>query len=191
MSWIALKKIAKIDSGFAFRSKILPKIDGEYQVIQSRDIRDDLTLDAENLTRVSVPTRSRPEGKLVQKDDILLMARSQNPYAVHLDVALPQTLAQGSFCTIRLNDTSAVLPEYLAMLLNQKSTQNALKSLIKGTTVAFLKISDLREFSVPIPSAERQRTFVGMRLEIEKEVEVRKQLEEQQILLLEGYLALA
>lgn len=177
MQELPLESIADVQTGFPFRGKIKSAPESDYRVIQGKDIQPDFTFVPEELTRFNVPTRARTENKLLQKGDIIVMTRSDKPYAVRITEDLPLTVVQSSFNTIRSKSTETILSTYLAMILNQNLLRKRLATLLKGTNIPYIRIEDLRKLSIPLPSLERQRQLVALEASFRREQKLHRELE--------------
>lgn len=177
MKELALADIADVLSGYSFRTKVEHDPEGDLRVIQARDIRADLTLDLGGLTRIRLKDAARPERKLVKRDDVLVMVRTEQPYAVHLPEDMPPAIVQNSFNTLRVR-SEAVLPEFLAMMLNQGVMQSRMTAAIAATaTIPYIKVQDLRALKVPVPPLERQRTLVALEQALRREQALHRALQ--------------
>lgn len=177
MQELPLESIAEVQAGFPFRGKIESAPESDYRVIQGKDIRPGFTFDAQKLTRFNVPPRARPEGKLLQQDDIIFMTRSEKPYAVHIPFELPLTVVQNSFVSIRTTSTDTVLPGFLAMMLNQSAMRARIAELIKGSNIPYIRIEDLRKLLIPIPAFERQQHLAALESSLRHEQNLHRALE--------------
>jgi len=158
-----LGDIARILTGYTFRTRIEDTPDGQFRVVQGKDILADCSLDAENLTRIHLPERSRPDPeKWVKPGDILLMTRGDHNYAVFIDTPLPPTVTQNSFCTLRAHDEATLLPDYLATILNQPAFQARLKSLRSGSSIPNITLGALKDLEIPLPLLPIQQEIVNL-----------------------------
>ena len=172
-----LRDIASVNTGFPFRARIENDPEGDLRVIQGKDIRPDLSFDPDCLTRIKLPTRSRPGEKLLQLGDILFMSRSERPYSVLVRESLPPTIVQNSFYTIRVHRPDEVLPEYLAMLLNQSEMKARMNEIIRGATIPYIRVDELRLLKIPVPPLPLQKTLAHLGDTIRRERYLHRQLE--------------
>lgn len=179
MKEMALEEIADVQTGYPFRAKIThdPK-QGDLYVIQGKDIRKDLTLDRSNITRIRLKDTARPEKKFLRQDDVIFMVRSENPYAVLIAEELPPTVIQNSFNCVRLHSPEEVLPEFLAMILNQSLMRARIAEIIKGSSIPYIRVNDLRAVRIPIPPMAHQNTLVGLERALRRERDLNRELEE-------------
>jgi restriction endonuclease S subunit len=165
-----LREVARILTGYTFRTRIEDSPTGRFLVVQGKNIRADRTLDAENLTRIHLSDRSWSEpDKWVKPGDVLVMTRGDHNYAVFIETALPPTVTQNSFCTLRVTDESAILPDYLATILNQPALQARLKSLRSGSSIPNVTLGALRNLEILLPPLPIQREIVTLSRLIHRE----------------------
>ncbi|MCB1129603.1 MAG: restriction endonuclease subunit S [Verrucomicrobiae bacterium] len=172
-----LGEIARILTGYTFRTRIEDDPGGSFLVIQGKDIRSDRSLDTENLTRIHLPQRSHSdEEKWVKPGDVLLMTRGDYNYGVFIDTTLPPTVTQNSFCTLRVNENTEVYPDFLATILNQPTLQGRLKSLRSGSSIPNITLGALRELEIPLPPLSIQSEIVHLSRQIHHEKALSDQL---------------
>ncbi|MBL9160979.1 MAG: restriction endonuclease subunit S [Verrucomicrobiales bacterium] len=172
-----LDSIAEVMTGYPFRGRVESIPDGDLRVIQARDVVDGQLVDLDRLTRIRLPGRARPAEKFVQRDDVIVMIRSEKPYAVHLPFEMPPTVVQNSFNTLRIHRGIPLIPEFLAMILNQSLMRARLAELIKGSTIPYIRVEDLRSVMVPLPPIERQRCLVALESAQRRERQLHRELE--------------
>jgi hypothetical protein len=160
---VRLVDVARILTGYTFRTRIEDDPGGSFRVIQGKDIRPDGSLDAENLTPIHLPERSYsdPE-KWVCAGDVLLMTRGNYNYAVFIDVDLPPTVTQNSFCTLRVKPDAGIYADYLATILNQPAIQAQLKSLQSGSSIPNITLGALQDLDIPLPPLSFQSEIVRL-----------------------------
>lgn len=167
---VQLDEFARILTGHTFRTRIEDTPNGQFRVVQGKDIRPDCSLDGENLTRIHLPERTRPDPeKWVKPGDILLMTRGDHNYAVFIESPLPPTVTQNSFCTLRVNDAATLLPDYLSTILNQPTLQARLKSLRSGSSIPNITLGALRNLEIPLPPLPIQHEIVNLSRLIHRE----------------------
>jgi hypothetical protein len=174
---VPLADLARVLTGYTFRTRIENDPGGSFRVIQGKDIRPDCSLDVENLTPIHLPDRSYsdPE-KWVKPGDVLLMARGDHNYAVFIDVNLPPTVTQNSFCTLRVIEGAGIYPDYLATILNQPALQARLKSLRSGSSIPNITLGALKEIEIPVPPLPFQAEIVNLAQAIRREMALAAQI---------------
>lgn len=178
MKHLNLEDIADVETGYPFRGKLEDDPSGDIRVIQAKDIRADMTFDPERLTRIRSKAKSRFGKKLVNQGDVIYMTRTAHPYAAYIPMQLPDTVVQNSFATLRLRSPGDVLPEFLAMLLNQSLMRSRITACIRGATVPYVQLGDLKKLKLPLPSLDRQKALVGLETAMRHEESLNRQLEQ-------------
>jgi len=138
--------------GHSFRKKIVPEPDGDFVVIQPKDITSAGGICQDGLDRLNVKA-----SKLLKKGDVLLTSRGRFAAAV-FDLEGDNYIAPSSIIILSLNADS-VIPEYIAMYLNTENGQKLLKRHLETTTVPFIRISNLLEIAIPVPTIEKQQVL--------------------------------
>ena len=177
MQTTLLEDIAEVQTGYPFRTKVEHDPAGDLWVVQGKDIRPDRTLDLKHLTCIRLPDRKRPEKKFIRQGDLLFMTRSDRPFAVLVDEPMPPTVVQNSFNVIRIRSKAEVLPEFLAMALNQTAAEIQISQMLKGTAISYIRVEDLRRLPVPVPSLDRQRSLVALERSMTRERQLHRRLE--------------
>jgi len=147
-----LKNITNISSGQTFRKKVESDVNGQVWVIQMKDLNKSYTSIAQ--TPVSVNEQDISQSQLLENGDILFLAKGNNNKAFVFQESHPAVAVSLFF--IFKTDRGKLLPEYLAWFLNQKDTQNLLKSTREGSTVSSIKKVTLENLLIPLPSIEEQ-----------------------------------
>lgn len=163
-----LKDIANISTGYTFRSKIEPNDDGNYFVIQSRDLTDSFVLSDEGLIKTLV--KSVSQASLVKNDDIILSSRGKYKAAI-LTVNQP-TVASSSVFLIRIKDKKEILPEYLGIYLNSYQAQLQLEKLTTNSYIKSLPKSNLKELKIKIPDLRKQEQIISLYQNISQQKEL-------------------
>lgn len=152
--WQRLGDIAQISTGYAFRGAIDEDREGDLTVFQIKDVSAG-HLDVEAALRI----RDRGyERHYLMSGDLLFQSRgSQHPVAVY--VAQIRCIAAAGLHVIRV-DATCVHPAYLAFALNHVNSQAKLRGGVRASSAPFVSVSDLKEFSVPVPSLDVQQRLV-------------------------------
>ena len=174
---VPLEKLTRILTGYTFRTRIEDDPGGSFRVIQGKDIRPDCSLNVDNLTPIHLPDRSYtdPE-KWVKPGDVLLMTRGEYNYAVPIEVTLPPTVTQNSFCTLRVIEDAEILPGYLATILNQPALQAQLKSFRSGSSIPNITLGALKQLKIPVPPLHFQSEIVKLARAIREEKSLTDQI---------------
>lgn len=151
MTSYKLSEIANIVTGYTFRSALVPDVNGNYQVIQAKDIGAGFVFEDENLTKIMAD--KLPENSMVQNGDVVLSSRGRYRAAV-VKVKAP-TIASSSVFVLRVNK-KIVSPEYLSIFLNSPSGQSQLEKLSSGNYIKSIPKSNLGNLVIDVPSTEKQ-----------------------------------
>lgn len=156
---ILLSDIATVRAGYAFRSGVQHDPSGDLAVLQGRDVDASalyVTPSPDGWAMIqSADIRSAAE-HIIEKGDVLLMARGSRNYAVVVDDDLPHpTLAVSSFHILKPN-RARIVPVFLAWLLNQESSQNYFRANNTGTTIPMVNLDMLKALPLKLPSLPQQ-----------------------------------
>lgn len=154
-----LKKLAAINSGYISRTGIEPDDGGPLFLLQAKDVDAEiLAYDPGSLTRFN-PALSAKDW-LLQKDDILFMARGANNYSILVEDLPGDTVAAASFFIIRAANGPA-RAGYLCWYLNQEPVEAYLKRYSgRGVHMPVVKRKVLEGIDIPVPSPVLQKTVV-------------------------------
>ena len=180
-----LNKIAKIQSGYISRSRIVPNEDGKCLLIQAKDV------DVDHLSyRTDALVRFTP--KLSGKDwflkpgDILFMARGSRNFSVLIDKLPDSVLAAASFFIVRVSNDK-ILPEFLYWYLNQTPVENYLKRFSgRGVHMPVVRRTVLESIDIPLPPINTQKQVSEINKLLQKEQELYKKLAEKRKNLMTG-----
>jgi hypothetical protein len=180
-----LRNLARIEAGYQSRGRIEPAAGGTHWLLQVGDIDERREcVRAEDLVRFS-PGRSAGNA-VVNRGDVLFMAKG----ATHFALALPElpvpTLAAGYFFITRVTG-STLLPEYVAWYLNQDVPQRYFRQQAgQGVNMPVVRIGVLGECEVPVPPLAIQRQIVELDALRREEEHLLVRLAEKRRLLLGG-----
>jgi restriction endonuclease S subunit len=152
MSKTLLNKISKVDSGKSFRHRIADDPNGSCWVIQMKDISNEQL--AITGSPQSILLDEVNPSQLLQKGDILFMAKGNNNFAVMYDSDQP-AVAVSLFFIVRPK-RDKVNPEYLAWFLNSPTAQGYFHERRLGASVGNIRKEALEGLEVELPSLERQ-----------------------------------
>lgn len=161
-----LKNISKIDSGKSFRHRIEDSPSGNCWVIQMKDISNE-ALAIVGSPQSIVLDEINPN-QLLQKGDILFMAKGNNNFAVMYD-SDNHAVAVSLFFIVKPK-RNKVDPEYLTWYLNSSTAQSYFHERRLGATVGNIRKEALEKIEVVLPSIEKQRQIVKLNnlLRVEK-----------------------
>ncbi|WP_104697295.1 MULTISPECIES: restriction endonuclease subunit S [unclassified Helicobacter] len=118
---------------------------------------------------------------LTQEGDVLVRLRSP-VRSIYISKA-EEGLLTSSLIAIMRPNPKVVLGEFLAFYLNSSLPQAFFQSKVKGTTIPMIKLSDLKDLQIPLPSIEKQKTIIQWMKEGDREISFLTELTKQKILL--------
>lgn len=147
-----------IKSGHTFRERVDNDPLGDTLVIQPKDISPAQP----NLVGHPQKVKSAdfPERQILQKGDILLLAKGNRNFAWVYQLN-EKAVTTALFFVIR-PDTTKVTPEYLAWYVNQETVQGALHAAKAGTSVTNISLTALSELEIKVPSLLTQNKLVNL-----------------------------
>jgi len=152
-----LKNVTEIQPGFSFRGKFEPAADGEYRVLQIKDIGANGRILTDELTRTDHADLNQVY--LVKKDDILFTTRGANRRAAFVAEEIPNTIFVAQIYSLR-SLKEEIDPAYLAWYLNQKPAQDFFEAYSSGSYIKNIKIDVLKNLEIEVPPVEKQKKIV-------------------------------
>jgi hypothetical protein len=147
-----LGKLADVQMGYPFRSRLTHDPQGGAAVIQMKDIDDANQLHAKQAIRATLP-----KGKthhLLRSGDLLFRSRGRSNGAALVAEGIGPAVLAAPMLLIRPHD---VLPAYLCWYINAPATQAQLAALAEGTSVRMISAEALKALDVPLPSRAAQQ----------------------------------
>ena len=142
--------------GYTFRQKPECVKDGSALVIQPKDVTSD------GILKVEIPCLiDFPSGTNLNKGDVFLINRGRFTACVFEDNLRMPCVATSAFLILTPKDPAQLLPDYLALYLNSAEGQNIFKRLTETTTIPFIKLSNLAQIEIPVPSFDRQKALAA------------------------------
>lgn len=154
-----LRTLADIRPGIPFREAIRHAEHGTIGVVQAGDISPGGTIDLDRIARVSSVPNLRAAEEL-RAGQVLLQSRGQTYRAAVVPKDDLEMVASASL--LILDPLSEIRPAYLAIYLNDPSTQTELRKLATGATIANLKRSEVEQLEVLVPTLEDQDRIVAL-----------------------------
>lgn len=149
--------LIELFSGYSFRSKVVNDPGGDMEVIQMKDLEDGYSRIGNELTKVDSSTIRQKY--VLQKGDILFLAKGANNYAIEYDLDLPKAVAASAFFVLR-PDLEKITPGYLAWYINQKTVQQYLKENTAGTYIPNINKNTILGINIQLPEKEIQEKVV-------------------------------
>jgi restriction endonuclease S subunit len=159
MMTTTIAEAALVFTGYHFRGSVNHKPDGEYAVIQAKDVDDSLRFDPEKLTRTDLGLDA--ERYVLRNGDVLFLSRGHRPWAMPLGDLVGPTIAPSSFYVVRV-DSKRIRPEYLAWYLNHESTQAKLRTMTTGSNIPFLSRAEFEKLPVLVPPIAAQEKIIDL-----------------------------
>lgn len=153
-----LQNIATIQPGHPFREKIEMYPEGQFRVIQIKDVSEDGSLLTDNLIQTEFLEETRSEF-FVQRNDVLFTTRGLNRRACFIGEELPNTVFVAQIFALR-EISENVYPAYLAWYINQQSAQAYFTTTASGSYTKNVKKDDLANLPIEIPSLETQKKII-------------------------------
>jgi hypothetical protein len=146
---------AQIISGHSFRGAIMEQLDGDFLVLQTKNIMTDGSID-HDFVRIHIDNYR--EKSSIQKGDVLLSNRGNFKAAVYQDEVRNVIVASSIY--ILRTDSSVIIPEYLAIFLNSKTGQRILQEHNRGAFIKSLPKSSLINLQIPVLDMKQQQKVV-------------------------------
>ncbi len=157
-----IKDIVNIQIGYQFRQSLNISSDGQYQVIQAKDINaSNHQLEADLLNNVT-PKRN-PKRYEVANGDVIFLSKGRRNYATFIEGlsgVLPAIVA-GYFFILQIKSKS-ILPEYLSWSINQQPAQAYLQRVARGSGMPFIPKDAFSNLEIDVPPIEVQELIVRL-----------------------------
>lgn len=150
-----LGKLAEVQMGYPFRSRLEHDPEGNVAVIQMKDIDETNLLHAEEAIRVALP-----KGKthhLLRAGDLLFRSRGRSNGAAQVPEDIGPAVLSAPMLLIRPH---GVLPDYLCWYINAPATQAQLTAMAEGTSVRMISAEALKALEIALPSMAVQQRIV-------------------------------
>lgn len=174
-----LNQIASIKSGYPFRGRIVEASDTGIIAVQMKDVLlDSNCIQWESCVSTALTSKREPDW--IQAGDVLIAARGSHNYAVTIDHKFQETglqvVASPHFFVLRAHQGSAVLPEYLTWLLNQRPCQRYFKQNAAGSLTQSIRRQVLEKAPIAVPSLAKQQSIIRLVDTLRQEKQVVEQL---------------
>lgn len=183
---VKLGEVAKMHTGYSFRSKISEDSKGNTHVVQIKDISASSTITTDSLIKTNICNLK--DHYKVQSGDILFQS-----VGVANSVALAkgintQTVASSQIICIRV-DQSVLVPSYLVWLLCTYSERGVFESMATGTSLKRISKQQLDELEIDLPSLHKQSLIAEIAMLSDKEQALISELAEKRKKLIGGVLS--
>ena len=181
-----LKDIATINSGYSFRTKIQNNPKGNTYVIQMRDISGDRTDIIDEPHKVD--SKKINKKHILQKGDILFMAKGANNFAVYYDEQYKPAIAASAFFVLRTN-INFTLPSYLCWYINSPKAQAFIESNRAGSYIPNVNKTALDNLEIIVPPLEIQNTISDLYRLSKKEEAILDKIKDKRTVLINSILS--
>lgn len=154
-----LADIGEIILGHTFREAIVDSPNGNYAILQAKNIRKEGVVQSGEL--VTTLLEGTKTNALVRGQDVILSNRGTFRAAVFWGDRR-NVLAASSVYIIRIHNHDLCLPEYVAIFLNSQKGQILLEAMNRGTLIKSLPKKSLSDLSLPIPSVAKQKAVIDI-----------------------------
>lgn len=154
---VNLKKIASVQMGHSFRSKLEPDANGNISVIQMKDLTEDNRLNTQELVQIAM--QDLKDHHRVKYNDLAFRSRGQTNTAALIDQELSDAVIAAPLLRIRV-ESDSVMPAYLCWFINQPTSQAVLQSKATGTAVRMIGKPALEDLEIVVPSLDVQKKII-------------------------------
>ena len=155
-----IKKLATVQMGYSFRSRLEASEGGGVAVIQMKDLLDDNTVGCDGLVRINM--EAMKDHHLAQRGDLVFRSRGSLTTAAVLLEDPGKAVVAAPLLRIRVTKKDLVLPEYLNWYISQRDAQIFLTSRAKGTVQKMISKQAIEDLEVALPSLEKQKNIVEL-----------------------------
>lgn len=173
---VKLEKIATVQTGYSFRSRLESLTSGAVAVIQMKDLTSANRVCCDELVRVDMEMPR--EHHLVRPDDLVFRSRGLTSNAALLIDDPGVAVLAAPLLRIRVT-SAALLPEYLNWTISQLAAQSYLASCAEGTALKMISKQSLENLELLIPSLARQHFIIKMAALAAEEERILKALTEK------------
>ncbi|NLK84251.1 MAG: restriction endonuclease subunit S [Lentisphaerae bacterium] len=157
---IKIKKLASVQMGYSFRSRLEPSEGGGVAVIQMKDLLDDNTVWCNDLIKIDM--NGVKEHHLAQRGDLIFRSRGLLTTSAILLKYPGKTVVSAPLIRIRVTRLDMVLPEYLNWYISQRDAQIFLTSRAKGTAAQMIDKQVIENLEITLPDLEKQKNIVEL-----------------------------
>lgn len=162
-----IKKLATVQMGYSFRSRLEASEGGGVAVIQMKDLLDDNKVGCDDLVRINM--EAMKEHHLAQRGDLVFRSRGSLTTAAVLLEDPGKAVVAAPLLRIRVTKPDKVLPEYLNWYISQRDAQIFLTSRAKGTVQKMISKQAIEDLEVALPTLEKQKNIVELATLIARE----------------------
>jgi len=182
-----IKELANIQIGYQFREKLDVSTNGNYQVIQAKDIdrSENHRLGPTNLYRVT-PKREAKKYE-VFNGDVIFLSKGRRNYATFIEGlrSNSQTIVAGYFF-ILWTKTKTIIPKYLTWSINQPPSQAYLQRVARGSGMPFIPKDAFSNLEINVPPVNIQKLVIKLHELSLKETKLLNRIKNKRNELLQG-----
>lgn len=164
---VKIKKLATVQMGYSFRSRLEVSESGGVAVIQMKDLLDDNTVGCDGLVRINMDDVK--EHHFVRRGDLVFRSRGLVTAAAILLEEPGKAVVAAPLLRIRVTKPDKVLPEYLSWYIGQRDAQIFLTSRTEGTVQKMISKQAIEDLEVALPNLEKQKNIVELATLIARE----------------------
>ncbi len=157
---IKIKKVATVQMGYSFRSRLEAVEGGGVSVVQMKDLLDDNTVGCDGLMKIDM--EAVKEHHLARKGDLIFRSRGHTATSAVLLEDPGKAVVAAPLLRIRVTKPDKILPEYLNWYISQRDAQIFLTSRAKGTVQKMISKQAIEDLEVALPSLEKQKNIVEL-----------------------------
>lgn len=171
-----LQQLGDLHSGYQYRSRTtLEQGQGKaYGFLQLRDIEAGDRINWDKLDQINF--EDNPQSYILKHRDVLFPLKGGKLKAILVEQPPMQVIAAGHWAIITPK-SELIDSEYLVWYLNHPHTVQQMEKLLRGSNIQFISMGDLRNFSIHVPSLERQKQIVTVARLRQRERDLVTQLE--------------
>ncbi|MEO9656300.1 restriction endonuclease subunit S [Marinomonas sp.] len=186
-----LSDLADIKSGYTFRGKIEEVLEGTAYIVQPKEFRYTKEVKIQDNIEVKdlpqIVWEGRPSA-FIDQECVLLPIRGEYREALYvsesdLGIGLP-IIASAQFAVIYPKST--ILTAYLCWVLGQTDCQNYLSQAGEGSVIKTLKLSDISDMPIYLPTKKVQEQLVNLHKCWQKERKLTQKLLDNREQMLKG-----
>jgi restriction endonuclease S subunit len=165
-----LKHFTNIQTG------LFAKPDGVGQLVYLQSKHFDANGQLHAVLHPDLVADSISEKHLLKDGDVLFAAKGTKNFAAVFENHNEPSVASTSFFVIKQTDKK-VLPQYLAWVLNNRTTQTLLKGQAIGTSIPSISKQVLENLEIAVPSIETQKSILKITKLRNKEKSLKQEIE--------------
>ncbi|RLC35024.1 hypothetical protein DRH14_01765 [Candidatus Shapirobacteria bacterium] len=151
-----LEQNFEIITGYTFRTALKYTNSGNYRVVQSKDLSQNLVIESKQLPKINFTVKST--NSVVKKGDILLSAKGLFKASI-VNLGKDKIMASSSVYILRPK-SDVFISKYVAIYLNSPRGQISLKKIAFSGQIKFIKQSDLKKIPITNLSLSRQQMII-------------------------------